>query len=55
MMNQKIQFADYVHELRRLGCKRRSIWERFLRSNGYWGITKKQAVEIINAKGEKDG
>lgn len=49
-MNPKIQFADYVKELRRLGFKRKKIWEQFLRSNGYWGITKKQAREIILAE-----
>ena len=54
-MNPQRQFAEYVRELVRLGFKRKRIWERFLMSNGYWGITKEQARDIINAKGEKDG
>ena len=43
------QFEAYVKELRRLGFKRREVYRRYLEKEDYWKITRKQAVDTINA------
>ena len=54
-MNPKIQFCDYVKELKRLGFDKDYVLNAYLRGNKYWKVDTCWAVLTIEIifKGDK--
>lgn len=46
-MNPKIQFSEYVSELKRLGFDSEYVWNAYCSKKGYWKVSEEQARLII--------